>query len=141
MNAVFADAGYWIALFNPRDQLHAKAIVVSQSMQNRPIVTSQLVLMEFLNYYASLGQMFRQQSVQVVRTLQQDANVEIVPLSDEQFEAALTLYTQRQDKTWGIIDCASFLIMQERGVTEALAYDEHFRQAGFVPLLRGADER
>jgi len=24
MNAVFADAGYWIALFNPRDQLHDK---------------------------------------------------------------------------------------------------------------------
>ena len=22
MNAVFADAGYWIALFNPRDRLH-----------------------------------------------------------------------------------------------------------------------
>ncbi|MCH8292381.1 type II toxin-antitoxin system VapC family toxin [Candidatus Poribacteria bacterium] len=136
MNAVFADAGYWIALFNPRDQLHTRAIAVSQSTQNRSIVTSQLVLMEFLNYYASLGQMFRQQAVGVVRSLQQDTNVEIVPLSDEQFEAALTLYAQRQDKTWGIIDCASFLIMEERGITEALAYDEHFRQAGFVPLLR-----
>ena len=136
MNAVFADAGYWIALFNPRDQLHTRAIAVSQSTQNRSIVTSQLVLIEFLNYYASLGQMFRQQAVGVVRSLQQDTNVEIVPLSDEQFEAALTLYAQRQDKTWGIIDCASFLIMEERGITEALAYDEHFRQAGFVPLLR-----
>ena len=136
MNAVFADAGYWIALFNPRDQLHTRAIAVSQSTQNRSIVTSQRVLMEFLNYYASLGQMFRQQAVGVVRSLQQDTNVEIVPLSDEQFEAALTLYAQRQDKTWGIIDCASFLIMEERGITEALAYDEHFRQAGFVPLLR-----
>jgi len=58
MNSVFADAGYWIALFNPRDQLHARAIAVSQSMENRLIVTSQLVLIEFLNYYASLGQMF-----------------------------------------------------------------------------------
>jgi len=136
MNAVFADAGYWISLFNPRDRLHDRAIAVSQALQNRPIVTSQLVLMEFLNYYAPLGQMFRQRAVQVVRTLQQDTNVEVVPLSDEQFEAALTLYAGRQDKTWGIIDCASFLIMQERGITEALAYDEHFKQAGFVPLLR-----
>jgi len=136
MNAVFADAGYWIALFNPRDQLHTRAIAVSQSTQNQSIVTSQLVLMEFLNYYASLGQMFRQQAVGVVRSLQQDTNVEIVPLSYEQFEATLTLYAQRQDKTWGIIDCASFLIMEERAITEALAYDEHFRQAGFVPLLR-----
>jgi len=117
MNAVFADAGYWIALFNPRDQLHARAIAVSQAMQNRLIVTSQLVLMEFLNYCASLGQMFRQQAVEAVRALQQNTSVEIVPLSNEQFEAALTLYAGRQDKRWGIIDCASFLIMQERSIT------------------------
>ena len=136
MKAVFADAGYWIALFNPRDRLHEIATAVSQAIQNRPIVTSQLVLMEFLNYYASLGQIFRQQAVEVVRNLQQYPNVEIVPLSDEQFEAALTMYAQRQDKTWGLIDCASFLIMQQRRIAEALAYDEHFRQAGFIPLLR-----
>ena len=136
MNAVFADAGYWIALFNPRDRLHDIATAVSRAIQNRSIVTSQLVLMEFLNYYASLGQIFRQQAVEVVRNLQQYPNVEIVPLSDEQFEAALTMYAQRQDKTWGLIDCASFLIMQQRRITEVLAYDEHFRQAGFIPLLR-----
>ena len=46
------------------------------------------------------------------------------------------MYNQRQDKTWGLIDCASFLIMQQWRITEALAYDEHFRQAGFIPLLR-----
>jgi hypothetical protein len=56
MNAVFADAGYWIALFNPRDQLHTKAITVSNTLQGCPIVTSQMVLTEFLNHYAALGQ-------------------------------------------------------------------------------------
>ncbi len=135
MNAVFADAGYWIALFNPHDRLHDIATAVSRSLQNRSIVTSQLVLMEFL-YYASLGRVFRQRAVEVVRNLQQYPNVEIVPLSNEQFEAALTMYAQRQDKTWGLIDCASFLVMQQRRITEALAYDDHFRQAGFIPLLR-----
>ena len=136
MNAVFADAGYWIALFNPRDRLHDIATAVSHTIENRSIVTSQLVLMEFLNYYASLGQIFRRRAVEVVRNLQQYPNVEIVPLSNEQFEAALTMYDQREDKTWGLIDCASFLVMQQRRITEALAYDDHFRQAGFIPLLR-----
>ena len=136
MNAIFADTGYWIALFNPRDDLHAKALTVARVTQGRPIVTSQLVLTEFLNYYASLGQPFRQQAVQVVRSLQQAGEVEIVPQTDEQFQAALTFYAQRPDKEWSLVDCASFLIMQERNLTEALAHDEHFQQAGFVPLLR-----
>jgi predicted nucleic acid-binding protein len=43
---------------------------------------------------------------------------------------------QRKDKAWGLVDCASFLSMQERGISQALAYDEHFKQAGFVALLR-----
>jgi predicted nucleic acid-binding protein len=136
MNAVFADAGYWIALFNPRNQLHDKAVVAAQATQERPIVTSQMVLTEFLNHYASVGEPFRQRAVQVVRSLQDDAGVDIVSQTAEQFEAALTLYAQRQDKAWGLTDCASFLIMQARGITEALAHDEHFSQAGFLPLLR-----
>lgn len=133
MNAIFADAGYWIALFNPRDQLHDKAVVTAQVTQERPIVTSQMVLTEFLNHYASFGELFRQRAVHVVRSLQDDAGVEIVSQTAEQFEAALTLYAQRQDKAWGLTDCTSFIIMQERGITEALAYDEHFSQAGFHP--------
>lgn len=59
MNGVFADTGYWIAWFNPRDQLHAKAVTASQVLQGRQIVTSQMVLTEFLNHYAALGQPFR----------------------------------------------------------------------------------
>jgi len=137
MNALFADAGYWIALFNPRDQLHTKAITVSNSLQGRPIVTSQMALIEFLNHYAALGQPFRQHAVQIVRSLQDDADVEVVLQTEAQFAAALTLYTQRPDKEWGLTDCASFLIMQEQGITEALAHDDHFYQAGFIPLLRG----
>jgi len=137
MNAVFADAGYWIALFNPRDQLHTKALTISNSLQGRTLITSQMVLTEFLNHYAALGQSFRQHAVQVVRSLQDDPDVEIVPQTEAQFTAALTLYAQRPDKEWGLTDCASFLIMQERGITEALAHDDHFSQAGFIPLLRG----
>ena len=136
MNGVFADTGYWIALFNPRDQLHAKAVTASQVLQGRQIVTSQMVLTEFLNHYAALGQPFRQRAVQVVRSFQSNVDVEIVPQTDGQFAAALTLYAQRPDKEWGITDCASLLIMQERGIVEALAHDDHFQQAGFIPLLR-----
>ena len=136
MNAVFADAGYCIALLNPRDRLHTKAITVSNTLQGRSIVTSQMVLTEFLNHYAALGQPFRQRAVQVVRSLQDDPDIDIVPQTEAQFTAALTLYAQRLDKEWGATDCASFLIMQERGITEALAHNDHFYQAGFIPLLR-----
>ncbi len=46
------------------------------------------------------------------------------------------LYCQRNDKNWGIVDCISFIVMEERRITEALTTDIHFQQAGFRALLR-----
>ena len=137
MNEVFADAGYWIALFHPRDRHHSKALAVSQTIKGRRIVTSQAVLTEFLNHFAAFGPQFRQKAVQVVESLKQSAHVEIRVQTPEQFEAALTLYSNRPDKEWGITDCNSFLIMQHSDILEVLAHDEHFTQAGFIALLRG----
>lgn len=136
MKVVFADAGYWIALFNPRDSLHSQAIGVSQVVQPQKIVTSQMVLTEFLNHYAAMGLQFRQRAVEVVNNLRQDSDVEIIPQTSEQFDQAFDLYAQRQDKEWSLADCASFLIMQKLSISEALAHDQHFKQAGFVALLR-----
>ena len=50
--------------------------------------------------------------------------------------AAVERYSQRIDQRWSVTDCASFLIMEERGITDALAHDRDFVQAGFRALLR-----
>ena len=55
MKAVFADTGYWIALLNPHDELHECAQQVSKSLAPVRIVTSEMVLVELLNYFAGRG--------------------------------------------------------------------------------------
>ena len=45
-------------------------------------------------------------------------------------------YASRSDQRWSLTDCASFLVMEERNISEALAYDRDFEQAGFSALLR-----
>jgi hypothetical protein len=45
------------------------------------------------------------------------------------------MYASRPDKTWGLVDCASFVVMQDEGITEAFTNDRHFEQAGFTTLL------
>ena len=43
---------------------------------------------------------------------------------------------QHADKKWTLTNCASFVIMRERKVTDALTGDRHFEQAGFAALLK-----
>ena len=61
--------------------------------------------------------------------------VELVAV-DEQIEGeALELFWRYQDKTWGVVDCSSLVVMQAVGSRSAFAYDAHFveasRQFGF----------
>ena len=56
--------------------------------------------------------------------------------TDAQFRTAVDRYVSRPDQSWSLTDCASFLVMEERNITDALAYDRDFEQAGFRALLR-----
>ncbi len=62
-------------------------------------------------------------------------DVEIVALSSGIWNRGWKMFTERFDKSWSLTDCISFEVMPDREVTEALAADSHFRQAGFHALL------
>lgn len=136
MRFVFADTGYWVALLNSQDDLHPKAKHLSKSLQPVHIVTSEVVLTEVLNDFSKRGELFRKIAIQLIADLRLHPNTTIISQTSQQFDDALRLYSQRLDKKWSQTDCASFNIMGEHGMVEALAYDQHFVQAGFVALMR-----
>src|SRR6516162_5359042 len=45
-------------------------------------------------------------------------------------------FSTRPDKEWSLTDCISFVVMNERGITDAFTNDHHFEQAGFQILLK-----
>lgn len=135
MKTVFADTGYWAALLNPKDQLHEKAGQVSKALGKFRILTSEMVLDELL---AALSKVpLRSFAIRGVEAIRSNPNVEVVPQTSLQFVSAFDSYRSMNDKEWSLTDCASFVLMRERDLTEALAHDLHFEQAGFVALLRG----
>jgi predicted nucleic acid-binding protein len=93
-------------------------------------------LTEVLNDFSKRGEFFRKLAIRLIESLRSHANTTIIPQSSQQFDEALRLYSQRPDKEWSQTDCTSFNIMEEHGMVEALAYDKHFVQAGFLALMR-----
>jgi predicted nucleic acid-binding protein len=47
----------------------------------------------------------------------------------------MRLLQMQIDKTYSLCDAVSFILMQQRGITDALTTDRHFDQAGFRRLL------
>jgi uncharacterized protein len=135
MRTVFADANYWIGLFNPKDQLHDTAMAASRELARTRLVTSEMVLVEVLNGLAEFPAL-RSKVVAAVDAITADPNTEVVPQTAVLFRDALAFFRQHQDKEWGLTDCSSFVIMRQRSLSEALTYDRHFQQAGYVALLR-----
>ena len=137
MREFFADAGYWIALISPRDRLRERAIQVTVNLGDHRLVTSQMVLVEVLNHFAGQGDLARKAASETVIRLKTDPSTEVIEQSSDQFAKALELYGSRLDQTWSLVDCSSFVLMEERGIRDALAHDVDFVQAGFNALLRG----
>jgi uncharacterized protein len=138
MSAVFADSGYWIALLSPRDNLHHRAKEIARQLGDARVVTSELVLIEVLNIFADKGAALRRAAAETAQAIMADPNIEVVPHTRQLFTEAQALYGNRVDKAWSLTDCASFLIMDQRQILEALAHDQHFSQKGYRALLRDA---
>ena len=69
-------------------------------------------------------------------SIEGDSSAVVVPAETDLFRRGLDLYHNRPDKEWSLTDSISFVVMKDRGLTEALTGDHHFEQAGFVALLR-----
>ncbi len=134
-SVAFLDTGYTYALVNTRDQWHDAAVRWQGHLaaEQRRLLTTDFVLVEVADGLAAVR--FRGHAVEIISALRQSPLIEVVSASTDLFEAGLETYCSRPDKDWGLTDCISFVAMRQRGLTDALAVDEHFRQAGFRSLL------
>jgi uncharacterized protein len=68
--------------------------------------------------------------------LELDLGIRVVFVDEELHRSAVDFLSRRLDKTYSLRDAVSFVLMERRGLREALTTDHHFEQAGFVRLLR-----
>jgi uncharacterized protein len=135
MDRLFLDTSYVIALSVSKDHNHIKACRIADFLEKNTlkIITTRAVVLETGNSLSGLK--YRQAAVELLEALEKDPDIEIVPITEELYHKGFQLFTKRQDKEWGLIDCISFVVMEERGISTALTADKHFQQYGFKALL------
>ena len=136
MKLIFADTFYFLALLSPNDQYHTRTERLARELKAH-YVTTDWIITEVADALSKVGT--RQQVARLIEKLRASSAWEIVPFSNSLFDNALAFHARHHDKEWTLTDCTSFLVMQERGITEALTGDHHFEQEGCIVLIKGKE--
>ena len=136
MTKAFLDTSYIVAIASPKDKHHKQATQLAGWMQQEKVAafTTRAVLLEVGNALSKYRH--RQEAVRLLNLIEHDSAIEIVPMSNNLYVKAFTLFQSRMDKEWGLVDCVSCIVMQEQGIAQVLTADDHFRQMGFQALLK-----
>ena len=138
MSELYADTSGWGNLVDPTEPFHAIAARTYRTARQhgRKLVTTSYVLAELVALLTSPLRFPRPTLVAIIDGLKNSPFVEVVHVDLAMDGEAWRLLRSRLDKEWSLVDCASFVVMQKRGILDAMTADHHFEQAGFVRLLK-----
>lgn len=132
---ILLDTAFVRALLNRRDQDHARAKELWPRVRAaREVWTTEAILVEIGNSLRSISH--RQAAFAFISKCYTTPNTRIENVTSDLLGRALTLYDSRRDKTWGLTDCISFVVMKDQSLVDAMTTDKDFQQAGFRALMR-----
>lgn len=131
---IFLDTSYVIALASKKDTYSKIANTLSYEIRNvREIWTHEAIILEIADWFAKYDRNLALNWSELI--LSEETNIKVQKLDTDLIKEGLKLYKKYSDKTVGLTDCISFVVMNEREITEALTSDSHFQQVGFKALL------
>jgi predicted nucleic acid-binding protein len=130
---VLLDTSGLLCYIHQNEPQHQEAVQFLSST-NKKFLTHSYVLAELIAL-ALIRRFPRPAVLAFVMDLLDNPDIEVVWVDEQLHREAMKLLMERQDKTYSLCDAVSFVLMRQRGMTEALTTDRHFEQEGFVKLL------
>ncbi|NCO41328.1 MAG: hypothetical protein COZ06_25770 [Armatimonadetes bacterium CG_4_10_14_3_um_filter_66_18] len=137
MTPLLVDTSAWCALADSCDRWHEPARACRDGLVGqRGFLVTNYTLDEL--YTALLMNRGHKTAVEFKRGLDAliaERLLEVVWVTPQLAAKAWDVFERfNVDKEWSFTDCVSYVVMKERGLTEAFAFDHHFDQMGFVRL-------
>lgn len=128
---MFVDTGAWIALALTRDPLHARAgstwsDLLSAGAKLRTSVPVVIETFTFLDRNAT-----RQVALTWKASLSTVGQLRLLPSTTRDLEQAWKYFERPDLHKLSAVDAVSFVLMTDRRIRKAFAFDNHFSEAGF----------
>jgi predicted nucleic acid-binding protein len=136
MRRVFVDTSGFVGLLVPQDALHARArsLFEQADAERWQLVTTNAVIVETYSLLLVRTRDRRSSAIAFLDSLDR-TGLAVERIRQEDEERAVALVRAHRDKTYSLCDALSFVIMERLGITEAIAFDRHFREYGQLTIL------
>jgi len=128
---VFIDTSAFLALIARNDSQHISATTTFERLRIgsfQPVSTKFVIVESHAAILATVGP---DAAREFLRGMAQSATSLIRTLPADEDRALEIIFTYR-DKEYSLCDALSFALMERLGIRLAFAYDDHFRQHGFL---------
>lgn len=131
---LFVDTSAWYALSDSDSRHHksASAFLFKALKNDDRLITSNLVIGE--TYTLLRTKLGYRESWEFLNRVKASPHLESVYINEIIELKAYDLLRRFRDQSFSYVDGTSFVLMQEKGIVEAFAYDKHFLTAGFTML-------
>lgn len=133
--SAFVDSSGWYALIDRRDPAHARA---SEAVRELVAGGFRLLTTDYvIDESCTLARMRSgpEAAGRLLDLLEGTAALDVEWIGPDRFQTARALFRKYLDQGFSFTDCTSFVVMEERELTDALTTDRHFRVRGLRPLL------
>jgi len=131
---LFVDTSGWCAIYDCADSRHPEAVELWHALAKTTglLYTTDYVVDETITLLrVRVG---HSPAVEFGKTVLSSKVIRMIPISAERWQKAWDLFVRYQDKEFSFTDCASFAVMRELKLQEAMAFDQHFTQMGFTTV-------
>jgi predicted nucleic acid-binding protein len=134
---IFVDTSGWANFFVRSQPQHELAEMLFRDSQiNGCAVTTNYVLAALASLLISplrVPHWLRQEISDAIRSAEW---IDLVHVDEDLDRRSWKFMARHEDKEFSLVDCSSFVLMRERGLSAALTTDRHFEQAGLTRLLK-----
>jgi hypothetical protein len=125
---IFVDTGFFVALLDPRDENHSRAVEALEGFQNRRLkdllLTTNNVVLETIT--VARYEAGHALAVKAGEMLYSEKLARLHRTTAEEEAAAFAYLRKHEDKEYSAVDCLSFVVMEKLGIREALTLDADF---------------
>jgi predicted nucleic acid-binding protein len=133
LRVIFVDTSAWFAASVPSDRNHLAADAYLSAADPRLLVTTDYVLAESLTLFRMRGE--RRRATEFGKRAFEERLCRIEWVQKDDVLKAWIAFETFRDQKWSFVDCVSRTVTERLRISQAFAFDDHFRQFGIVAVV------